>query len=465
MKVCLLSSACVITKPLFFTQVYLPALEGHIPSEMMRAVQAFMDFCYIVRREFHDTNTLRDLQEALDRYSHYRTIFQTCGVRPTGFNLPRQHSRLHYFKLIRAFGAPNGLCSSITESKHIAAIKEPWRRSSRYQALGQMLLTNQRLDKLAASRADFKARGMLTASLNLFSEYFSLDSRASTNRLSTDQGTDVAPPAPAAPPPTASGDDNDDEAAAAGPRIQACVNLAKTVTRMHLLLIHLLPSNNGYMIGRNMDASDVAADIGQPDLIPLIRHFLYDQLHPHSDSSTATSSLPLPFFDEPISVYPSAVATFYSPSDLCGTQGMRHERIRAVPSWRRGPGRYDCVFVNTDSDAEGMRGLDVGRVRLFFSFRFRGKFYPCALVHWYSRIGDNPDGDTGMWRVRQDHNAEGSPSAAILHLDCLVRAAHLIGVYGKHFIPKGLLPEQSLDLFRSYYVNKFIDHHSYEIAF
>ena len=143
MKVCLLSSACVITKPLFFTQVYLPALEGHIPSEMMRAVQAFMDFCYIVRQEFHDTNTLQDLQEALDRYSHYRTIFQTCGVRPTGFNLPRQHSRLHYFKLIRAFGAPNGLCSSITESKHIAAIKEPWRRSSLYQALGQMLLTNQ----------------------------------------------------------------------------------------------------------------------------------------------------------------------------------------------------------------------------------------------------------------------------------------------------------------------------------
>jgi len=62
--------------------------------------------------------------------------------------------------LIREFGAPNGLCSSITESKHIKAVKEPWRRSSRFEALGQMLLTNQRLDKLAAARVDFKARGM-----------------------------------------------------------------------------------------------------------------------------------------------------------------------------------------------------------------------------------------------------------------------------------------------------------------
>lgn len=218
------------------------------------------------------------------------------------------------------------------------------------------------------------------------------------------------------------------------------------------------------MIGRNVDASDIAANIGQPDLIPLIRHFLYDQLHPHSDSSIA-SSLPLPFFDELISIYPSAVATFYSPSDLCGTQGMRRERIRAVPSWRHGPGRYDCIFVNTDSDAEGMRGLDVARVRLFFSFRFRGKFYPCALVHWYSRIGDSPDEDTGMWRVCRDHNADRSPSAAVLHLDSVVCAAHLVSVYGKHFIPKGLVPEQSLDLFRSYYVNKYIDHHSFEIAF
>jgi hypothetical protein len=159
------------------------------------------------------------------------------------------------------------------------------------------------------------------------------------------------------------------------------------------------------------------------------------------------------------------MAMFYSPSDLCGTQGMCCERIRAVPSWRCGPGRYDCVFVNTDPNAEGMRGLDVARIWLFFSFRFRGEFYPCALVHWYCRIGDSPDKDTGMWRVREECNADGSPSAAVLHLDSLVRAAHLIGVYGKHFIPKGLSPEQSLDQFKSYYVNKFIDHHSFEIAF
>ena len=38
--------------------------------------------------------------------------------------------------------------TSITENKHIFAAKKPWRRSSRFEALGQMLLTNQRLEKL-----------------------------------------------------------------------------------------------------------------------------------------------------------------------------------------------------------------------------------------------------------------------------------------------------------------------------
>src|ERR1700722_12748890 len=98
-----------IAKLISDTQVYLPALEGHVPSEMIHTLRAFIEFCYIVRQDVHDTNTLNELQDALNRFQHYRTIFQTSGVRPDGFNLPCQHSRLHYFKLIRAFGAPNGL--------------------------------------------------------------------------------------------------------------------------------------------------------------------------------------------------------------------------------------------------------------------------------------------------------------------------------------------------------------------
>ena len=62
---------------------------------------------------------------------------------------------------IQLFGSPNGLCSSITESKHIKAVKEPWRRSSRYKALKQILQVLVRLDKIAALRRLFASHGML----------------------------------------------------------------------------------------------------------------------------------------------------------------------------------------------------------------------------------------------------------------------------------------------------------------
>jgi hypothetical protein len=82
-------------------------------------------------------------------------------VNGGSISLPRQHSLLHYIRSIHLFGSPNGLCSSITESKHIKAVKEPWRRSSRYKALSQMLRTLCRLDKLAAACTVFTELGMM----------------------------------------------------------------------------------------------------------------------------------------------------------------------------------------------------------------------------------------------------------------------------------------------------------------
>ena len=97
---------------------------------MVQALCAFLEFCYIARHDVIDTNSLKALAEALDHFHQYRTIFEECGVWVDGFALPRQHSLIHYLALIHVFGALNGLCSSITESKHIKAVKEPWRHSN-----------------------------------------------------------------------------------------------------------------------------------------------------------------------------------------------------------------------------------------------------------------------------------------------------------------------------------------------
>ena len=130
---------------------------------MQRCFRAFLEFCYIVRRDVITEKTLGALKKALRRFHQHRLVFREYGISP-GLSLPRQHSMMHYFEMIRLFGAPNGLDSSMTEAKHKTAVKEPWRRTNHYQPLHQMLVINQRLDKLAAMRADFTERGMLEAS-------------------------------------------------------------------------------------------------------------------------------------------------------------------------------------------------------------------------------------------------------------------------------------------------------------
>ena len=130
---------------------------------MERAISSFMEFCYLVRRSVLDDEDLKAIDVAVADFHCHRVAFNS--VHPNGYSLPRQHSLVHYRHLIQEFGAPNGLCSSITESKHIKGVKEPWHRSSRFNALGQMLLTYQRLDKLAALRVQLRARGLLQTSI------------------------------------------------------------------------------------------------------------------------------------------------------------------------------------------------------------------------------------------------------------------------------------------------------------
>ncbi|KAA1477476.1 hypothetical protein DENSPDRAFT_587684 [Dentipellis sp. KUC8613] len=108
-------------------KVFLPAISGYVPTQMVQCVAALLDFSYLARRSAHNLSTLKAMKNALARFHATRTIFLTTNIR-ADFALPRQHALVHYVRNIELFGSLNGLCSSITESKHIRAVKRPWRR-------------------------------------------------------------------------------------------------------------------------------------------------------------------------------------------------------------------------------------------------------------------------------------------------------------------------------------------------
>jgi len=53
----------------------------------------------------------------------------------------------------------------------------------------------------------------------------------------------------------------------------------------------------------------------------------------------------------------------------------------------------------------------------------------------------------------------------VIHVESIVRGAHLIPVYGDDMVPRHISFINSLDSYKAYYVNKFADHHANEIAF
>lgn len=101
------------------------------------------------------------MDEALASFHELRKVFVDTGVQPNSIGLPRQHSLIHYGWSIRLFSSPNGLCSSITESKHIYAVKRTWRRSNKNDPIEQMCTTLTRLNKLSAAQIEFGRHGML----------------------------------------------------------------------------------------------------------------------------------------------------------------------------------------------------------------------------------------------------------------------------------------------------------------
>ena len=78
--------------------------------------------------------------------------------------------------------------------------------------------------------------------------------------------------------------------------------------------------------------------------------------------------------------------------------------------------------------------------------------YPCALVQWYSAIGEDPDEETGMRMVEPDKGDEGMD---VIHLNSVLWAAHLIGAAGERPISKICFTD-SLDAFNSFYISMLI---------
>ena len=113
-----------------------------------------------------------------------------------------------------------------------------------------------------------------------------------------------------------------------------------------------------------------------------------------------------------------------------------------------------------------MRGLDVARVHLFFSFEVGDDLFSCALVHEHRKSSNDPDPDNGMWIVEPEYDSRTYRVMSVVHVDSIVRAAHLLPVFrGDAAVPREVNFSNTLDIYEAFYVNKYIDYHAFETLF
>jgi hypothetical protein len=123
----------------------------------------------------------------------------------------------------------------------------------------------------------------------------------------------------------------------------------------------------------------------------------------------------------------------------------------------------DTVLLATGSDTAGVRGLNVARVHLFFSFGFRGTTYECALIHEYCKSFTDLDPDNSLWIFEPDHSADGSRIVSVVHANSIICAAHLLPIFKNDApIPRQINFTHTLNAFNTFYLNKYIDYHAFE---
>jgi hypothetical protein len=231
--------------------------------------------------------------------------------------------------------------------------------------------------------------------------------------------------------------------------------LGLMVSIAYILVFHQLSCFTDHSRPISRLKVDARIKAALPDLIV---RFLRRQLYNHNATRFGNTIR----FRGNVSVFHSARAVFYAPSELSGAGGMHSEIIRSVPHWYGEDGYRATVLVQNGDEDEIMGGILVARVHCFIAFKHEGIRYPCAVVEWYDIIGDHPDPVTGMWVVAPEKKDNGEPLFGLIHTDCIIRSCHLSPVFGRQFIPKNINHTHTLDIFNAYYLNRYADYHTHE---
>jgi len=121
--------------------------DGTSPLPLIHAIRSLLDFLYLAQYPIHTSETLRLLQQSLEKFHEHKQVFVDLGIR-NNFNLPKLHSLAHYVESIQLFGTTDNYNTEYTERLHIDLAKDAYRATNHRDEYSQMTVWLERKEKV-----------------------------------------------------------------------------------------------------------------------------------------------------------------------------------------------------------------------------------------------------------------------------------------------------------------------------
>jgi hypothetical protein len=114
---------------------------------LIRAVQALLDFIYLVQYSIHTDESLVLLDNALEQFHGNKEIFVDIGIRDA-FNILKLHFARHYLDYIKFYGTLDNFNTEYTERLHIDLAKDAYSATNHKDEFAQMTIWLERKEKI-----------------------------------------------------------------------------------------------------------------------------------------------------------------------------------------------------------------------------------------------------------------------------------------------------------------------------
>ncbi|KAJ3562007.1 hypothetical protein NP233_g9840 [Leucocoprinus birnbaumii] len=403
-------------------------------ARLVRSVQNLLDFTYLARYPIHTTQTLDNLDTALQEFHVNASIFIDLKIRPH-FHFPKLHFCSHYRYLIELFGTTDNYNTEYTERLHIDLAKDAYRATNFRDEFPQMTAWLDRKERML--QHDRHVAKLLELS------HESPDNQSS----------------PAS---------------------------ATTILRYPLpCLVHKrqpqLPKNpTVYGVHLNVIRQEYGAEFFEAALARFVAQYQDPTvIGDRRRLEKAASEIQIRFYKIPVFHYLKFVSKDpYTPPNAAPAVV---DAIYAKPRYlnkrkQEIPGRFDTAMVNHTGGTASIgdiQGCSVARVRCIFSLPESAVdlWFPngwshthLAYVEWYTPFSQSRlDPNSRLYQVAPLVK-NGEAQVSVVPISLIIQSVHLLPKFGP-VAPADWKPSSVLDEAKTFYVNSFTDRLTYSTIY